>query len=183
MPNANITKRVIAGAMKDLMQQKPLAKISVGDIVTACEINRNSFYYHFKDKYDLVNWIFYTELTQTINNEMTQASSGQALVECTCNFFYQNKAFYQNALSVSGQNSFAEYFIDWLKTFLLAQTQGIFQTGEEREFFATFFADAFAISLYRWLASGAKIPPQKFAALAQSTAAQAAAIFLEEELE
>ena len=57
-----ITKRVLADSIRKLMEQRPLAKISVGDIVEECGLNRNSFYYHFKDKYDLVNWIFYTDV-------------------------------------------------------------------------------------------------------------------------
>ena len=44
--------------MKKLMKEKPFAKISVIDICEGCGMNRKSFYYHFKDKYDLVNWNF-----------------------------------------------------------------------------------------------------------------------------
>lgn len=61
MPDSSITKRALAAALKQLMSEKPLQKISVGDICETCSMNRKSFYYHFKDKYDLVNWIFYTE--------------------------------------------------------------------------------------------------------------------------
>ncbi|MGM9640637.1 MAG: TetR/AcrR family transcriptional regulator, partial [Faecousia sp.] len=35
--------------MKDLMNREPFAKISVGDICQACQMNRKSFYYHFRD--------------------------------------------------------------------------------------------------------------------------------------
>ena len=50
MPDSNITKRALASSLKRLMETKPFAKISVGDICAACEMNRKSFYYHFKDK-------------------------------------------------------------------------------------------------------------------------------------
>ena len=43
------------------METKPFSQISVSDICGKCEMNRKSFYYHFKDKYDLVNWIYRTE--------------------------------------------------------------------------------------------------------------------------
>ena len=62
MPDSSLTKRALAAAIKDLMKEKPLVKISIADIVERCQMNRQSFYYHFRDKYDLVNWIFYTEL-------------------------------------------------------------------------------------------------------------------------
>ena len=61
MPDSLITKRALASSLKELMKTQPLTKISVGDICEKCGMNRKSFYYHFCDKYDLVNWIFDTE--------------------------------------------------------------------------------------------------------------------------
>ena len=55
MADSNITKKALASALKDLMTRIPYAKISVGDICELCQMNRKSFYYHFKDKEDLVN--------------------------------------------------------------------------------------------------------------------------------
>ena len=57
MAEAGVTKKVLAYALKSLMASRPLSKITVGDICEACDMNRKSFYYHFRDKYDLVNWI------------------------------------------------------------------------------------------------------------------------------
>ena len=59
MADSNATKNALAASMKKLMRKKPFEKISVSDICEDCGINRKSFYYHFRDKYDLVNWIFY----------------------------------------------------------------------------------------------------------------------------
>lgn len=55
MADSNITKRALAHALKELMEEKNFSKISVADICEKCDMNRKSFYYHFKDKYDLVN--------------------------------------------------------------------------------------------------------------------------------
>ena len=55
MPDSNITKKALAMAMKELMEQIPFSKISVSDICEKCGMNRKSFYYQFKDKYDLGN--------------------------------------------------------------------------------------------------------------------------------
>ena len=67
MPDSNITKKALAMAMKELMEQIPFSKISVSDICEKCGMNRKSFYYHFKDKYDLVNWIFDVEFFQAVH--------------------------------------------------------------------------------------------------------------------
>jgi len=61
LADSNITKRALANALKELMVEMPFEKINVADISGRCDMNRKSFYYHFKDKYDLVNWIFDTE--------------------------------------------------------------------------------------------------------------------------
>ena len=60
MADSNITKRALAQALQELMEEVPFDKINVTQICEKCGINRKSFYYHFKDKYDLANWIFYT---------------------------------------------------------------------------------------------------------------------------
>ena len=64
MADSNITKNALAVSMKKLMEKKPFSKISVGDICEDCGMNRKSFYYHFRDKYDLVNWIFYVDFIE-----------------------------------------------------------------------------------------------------------------------
>ena len=61
MADSNMTKKALASALKELMKTVPFSKISVGDICNMCEMNRKSFYYHFKDKYDLINWIYTSE--------------------------------------------------------------------------------------------------------------------------
>lgn len=61
MADSNITKRAMAAAMKELLRDRPFAKVNVSDICDACGMNRKSFYYHFQDKYELMNWIFFNE--------------------------------------------------------------------------------------------------------------------------
>lgn len=70
MPDSLITKRALASSLKELMKTQPLTKISVGDICEKCGMNRKSFYYHFCDKYDLVNWIFDTEFSEIRNDRI-----------------------------------------------------------------------------------------------------------------
>lgn len=51
-------KRKFIRALKTLMESEPLDRITVTEIVNACEVTRPTFYRYFKDKYDLVNWYF-----------------------------------------------------------------------------------------------------------------------------
>lgn len=61
------TKRALADALKKLMRKKPLHKISVSDLIKECNINRNTFYYHFQDIHALLNWIMEQEAIKVIN--------------------------------------------------------------------------------------------------------------------
>ena len=51
-------KREICTALKALMVQKPLNKITVAEIMQSCGMARQHFYYHFEDIYDAVRWMF-----------------------------------------------------------------------------------------------------------------------------
>ena len=55
---AQTTKRALAASLKKLAAKKPLDKITVIDITEDCGVNRQTFYYHFQDIFDLVEWIF-----------------------------------------------------------------------------------------------------------------------------
>lgn len=50
------TKKMLAATLKTLLQKKALSKITISEIVTTCQINRKTFYYHFNDIFDLLEW-------------------------------------------------------------------------------------------------------------------------------
>ena len=81
MADSNITKSALASALKELMETTPFAKITVSDICAKCNMNRKSFYYHFKDKFDLVNWIYDVETyTKGVSNQQGSLEVTKALV-------------------------------------------------------------------------------------------------------
>lgn len=160
MSDSNATKKVLADAMKDLMAREPFAKISVGDICQHCGMNRKSFYYHFRDKYDLVNWIFDTEFLQSVR--ASDFPTGWDLLERMCGYFYQEQAFYRCAMQIQGQNSFREYFCEVLTPFLTSFAQDLFPDRDDMDFFVTFFSDALLVSLIRWLSGGVRTTAEEY---------------------
>ena len=54
---ANLTRAAIKTALTELLDQRPLAQITVKDIVAACGINRNTFYYHYQGIPELIEEI------------------------------------------------------------------------------------------------------------------------------
>lgn len=153
MPDSNITKRALANAMKTLMGEKAFAKISVGDICELCGMNRKSFYYHFRDKYELVNWIYSTEFIETVS-EKNYDDSWDFLYD-TCAYFYENRVFYVNAFEVTGQDSFREYYGNLFRSILESAIEDEFTDSKHQRFYAVFFADAFLVGIERWLRENA----------------------------
>ena len=62
------TKVELANAFKELSKKKPMNKITVNDLIKYCQLNRNTFYYHFEDIHDLINWMFNEEVKKIIDN-------------------------------------------------------------------------------------------------------------------
>ena len=68
---ANFTTQAIKNSFMKLLNEKPLNKISVRDIVEDCGINRNSFYYHFRDIPTLTEEIIMEETNKLIDQYPT----------------------------------------------------------------------------------------------------------------
>ncbi len=60
------TKRALEASLKNLLLKKPLDKITIQDIADDCGISRMTFYYHFKDIYDLVEWSCMEDATRAL---------------------------------------------------------------------------------------------------------------------
>ena len=160
MPDANITKSALARAMKKLMHTKDFQKISVTDICESCGMNRKSFYYHFKDKYDLMNWIFYTDFVTTVTVE--KISSGWELLEAVMNLFYNDQDFYKSALRTEGQNSFSEYFHESMLPIIVFMFDDSFEDDTSAETMIDIFCDYCLSAAIRWLEHGCTEGPEKF---------------------
>ncbi|MGI6546479.1 MAG: TetR/AcrR family transcriptional regulator C-terminal domain-containing protein [Fastidiosipilaceae bacterium] len=159
------TKDQIALTMIELMGKKPMEKISVAEICETCGVSRKSFYYHFKDKYDLVNWIFHTNLTRLLKNNENQSSFVEIFNQI-CEYLYDNRTFYANALQVRGQNSFSDYFAEVMEPVIVDFLKGYISEGRDQEFFITFYTDALRMSIKRWLLDDeGKRSPQEFVRL------------------
>ncbi|MCI6321407.1 MAG: TetR/AcrR family transcriptional regulator C-terminal domain-containing protein [Clostridiales bacterium] len=173
LSDSNITKRSLASALKELMEEMPFAKITVADICEKCGMNRKSFYYHFRDKYDLVNWIYDTEFTSVARSR--QYASGWDRIADLCAYFYENRRFYCKVLAIQGQNSFSDHFRELIVPVLEEVLRDILPEKDVLEFHINFFSDAFICALERWLRSKNSVPPEEFIALLRSCIQIAAA--------
>jgi len=154
----------LADSLKRLMAERAFYKISVADIVNGCGLTRQSFYYHFKDKYDLMNWIYYTETACFMSAYDTVEHWTDGLKDL-CYYMQQNKAFYINALNTVGQNSFPEYLHGYISDISVSAVENMLNAEFDREkweFFVLFFSTAFVAFIVRWANNGMKEDPADY---------------------
>lgn len=159
MPDSSITKHALANALKVLMKEMPFEKIRISHICEKCNMNRQSFYYHFQDKYELMNWIFDVEL----NRFICLNESNQSMEEITflMRILYDNRDFYRNALSVQGQNSLIEH----IREIALPILKEIFLNAakaEDDDYYCAFILDALLSAVMRWISDENASPPEVF---------------------
>ena len=153
------TETMLCVAFMELLKKCPFSKITIQKLAGQCGVNRQTFYYHFKDKYDLVNWIFYVDFLTNMGGKNFE-NEWDVLV-AVCNIFYQNKAFYQSALRIEGQNSFKDYFYEMLEPVMAFFVQDLFQV-QNQKLFVTFFCDAFLTAVLRWFSMESELEPETF---------------------
>jgi probable dihydroxyacetone kinase regulator len=118
MSDSLITKRAMADSLKTLMKKKSLERITVSDIVKGCGLNRQTFYYHFKDKYDLVNWIYYSEIITTLS-PISDGADWSAAIMKALNIMRKDKAFYAGSLNLDGQSILRDYLFHETRDMLI----------------------------------------------------------------
>ena len=161
MADSYITKRALAASLRELMREQPFDKINVSQICDGCGMNRKSFYYHFKDKYDLVNWIFDTDFIALVKDTDLEVpySARWDIVEKACCYFYENHDFYRKALQIKGQNSFSDHFREYIRPSLQIRLMKLSGKEQADEFTLNFLTDAVLCALERWLLTKDCMPP------------------------
>lgn len=102
-----LTKRLIANSFKELMLQTPFEKITIKMITDHASVIRPTFYNHFHDKYDLVEWILCAEILDEFSEKILEGQVEDA-VSLLFTGFFQEKEYYIKAFEIGGQNGFRE---------------------------------------------------------------------------
>lgn len=148
------TKKLLAQALRELMRKRALNKITVGDICQLCGMNRKSFYYHFHDKYELVNWIFLRGVRETERG--LPDVTDRLLVLCT--HMRQEQPFYRAALNQMEQNPLYLCMTELLHTLLAERAM----TAETDPAALEICVHACGVAIVHWLRGGCQQPEDRF---------------------
>lgn len=154
MADSNITKKAIAQSLKKIMKDKPFEKISVAEICEDCGLTRKSFYYHFKDKYDLVSWIFdydfLNKKDRIIGYDMVW------FFDDLFKYLHENRSFYRKLFQTDGQNSFHDTFVQGISPIAEGICSSVLPDVQPSlaKCYVSFFCEGLTAAVKHWLDSG-----------------------------
>lgn len=161
---SDITKRALEASLKNLLLKKPLTKITIADITEDCGISRMTFYYHFKDIYDLVEWSCVEDARKALEGKKTYDTWQEGFL----NIFHavlENKPFIMNVYHSVSREQVELYLYrltyDLLIGVIEERSAGMTVREEDKQFVADFYKYAFVGIMLNWIKTGMKEDPQK----------------------
>ena len=158
MSESLITKKAIATGLKEICKIKSVEKISIQDITNSCGLNRQTFYYHFQDKYELLNWIYYNELFIKVIDGI-DFDNWDLRIYNMLERMKEEKAFYINTIK-SSEEYFQEYLFKITSTLFKEAIQKLDEhnkvSEEERNFTSQFYSFGVCGVILSWVKGGMK---------------------------
>jgi probable dihydroxyacetone kinase regulator len=151
------TKKALAASLKKLLAEKPLDSITVVDIAEDCEVNRQTFYYHFNDIYDLIDWIYKSEAAKALDGKKTYDSWQQGFLQIF-EYVLDNKIFVMKTFHSSSLEHLVHYLYDETYDLLIGvieeKSAGMGVREDDKEFIANFYKYAFVGLMLEWIDTG-----------------------------
>lgn len=146
------TKYAFADALIRLLMTKDLQKIRVKELCEMCGAERPTFYYHFKDKYDLIAWIYLKDLEQSIQ-ENDGICNQQQMVRLLRRM-REKDAFYKKVFAEQTQNALSNYIVQFNirnTEYMVKRRLGKDSLSRELRFSIWFFVCAWVNSMIQWI--------------------------------
>ena len=167
------TKRQLRQALMDLMSEKPSKSISVRELAERADINRGTFYIHYKDVSDLLQ-----RLEDEMAERLIMVCKKYAYSTCEVDAFPYLTELYRFArdnadlclvlLGPNGDRAYTERICGILRSYFLRDFLARFYSGssDRLDYFCSFIVSGNLTLTLEWLSSGAKETPEEMAALA-----------------
>ena len=161
---SQVTKRALEQSLKNLLLKKPLNKITVADIADDCGINRMTFYYHFKDIYDLVEWSCLEDATRALDEKKTYDTWQQGLLQIF-EAVQENKPFIMNVYRCVHAEQVEKYLQPLVDGLLLGvleeESRGMTIRDEDKQFIAQVYSYIFIGLMLDWIKDNMREDPRQ----------------------
>lgn len=162
------TDTLLAESFKELARKHPIEKITIKEITDLAGVIRPTFYNHFQDKYELLEWIITVDLLDPIEPLIQNGMIHEGLILLFTNI-KKDKEFYTRAIRLEGQNSFQEIVQKCVGKVLLRAIETLGSGNEikyswlTREYIAEYYAQSMCYVATAWIRTGMTISPQELA--------------------
>ena len=161
---SQITKRALEQSLKNLLQQKPLSKITISDITEDCGISRMTFYYHFKDIYDLVEWACAEDAARALQNKKTYDTWQQGFVQIF-HAVQENKVFVMNVYRCVSREQVEKYLVPLTDQLIMGviteRAAGMTVREADQQFIAQVYSYAFVGIMLDWIRDDMRADPEE----------------------
>ena len=148
------TKNVLGESLKKLLQKKPLNKITVTELVDDCGMNRMTFYYHFKDIYDLLEWVCVEDTRKALAGMGTYANWQEGLYNIF-ELVLENKAFVIHTYRSMSREYLEMYIYRLTNAVFISVIEELDRdhalSDKDKEFIASFYKYAFLGIMLNWV--------------------------------
>ena len=155
----NATKYALEASLKKFLLKKPVDKITISDLTNDCGISRMSFYYHFKDIYDLVEWACFEDAAQALQGKKTHDTWQEGLMQIF-EAVMENKPFILNVYHALNRDQIESYLFhltyNLIEGVVEEKSTGMNVTKEQKQFVADFYKYSFVGLMLDWIKKGMK---------------------------
>lgn len=156
---SNTTKLALEASLKKLLMHKKIDKITINDLTADCGISRMSFYYHFKDIYDLVEWACVEDGRRVLQDKKTY-DTWQEGMQQIFEAVLENKPFILNVYSAVSRDKIESYLYKLTYSLIADVVEekcvGIDLAAEDKAFIAEFYKYGFVGIMLDWIDRGMK---------------------------
>lgn len=159
MPHTNTTKIALGESLKKLIRTKRLEKITINDLATDCGVSRMAFYYHFKDIYDLVEWVCVEDGKRALQDKKTYDTWREGVSQIF-DAVLENKEFILRVCSSIGRERVERYLYQFTYDIIREVVEGKCRergiSEEQKRFMADFYKYGFVGFMLDWIDHGMK---------------------------
>jgi len=161
---STLTKKSLEKSLKQLLLVKPLNKITINEISNNCGINRMTFYYHFSDIYDLVEWSCAEDARKVLEDKKTYETWDQGFLQIF-EAVIENRVFIINVYNCVSREQVEKYLYEVTYHLLInvvkEKSIGIDVKEEDQKFIADFYKYGFVGLVLDWIKNGMEEEPSK----------------------
>lgn len=161
---SQMTKRALEASLKELLRRKPLEKITVSDLTDHCGVNRMTFYYHFKDIYDLVEWCCEEDAARALAGQKTYDTWQQGFLQIL-EALRSDRAFFTSVYRSISREQVEAYLYRLTYELLMGVVEeravGMTVRPEDKQFIANFYKYAFVGLTLEWIRTDMRQEPAR----------------------